>query len=58
MTENLAKYLPSALRMGANDDSTFAELEKKIVTQAKSPDLNKSSFLIDTKFLLRLDEVI
>ena len=43
MTENLAKYLPVALRIGANVKSTFGTIPQKTINQGRDQCHIKSS---------------
>jgi hypothetical protein len=58
MTENLAKYLPFALRVGVDNHLVSEQLQKKIIRQNQVPNSSKDHFLVDEKFSLRLDEII
>ena len=58
MTENLAKYLPFALRVGSDTKLVSEQLEKKMIRQNQAPYNNREHFLVDAKFSLRLDEII
>jgi hypothetical protein len=58
MTENLAKYLPLALRVGADCNLASDQLENKITSQDQASDSARDHFLVDEKFALRLDEII
>ena len=58
MTENLAKYLPFALRVGADSNLASDQLEAKIAIQNQAPSNDRNHFLVDGKFALRLDEII
>ncbi len=58
MTENLAKYPPFALRVGADSHCVFDQLENKFISQNPAPDSARDHFLVDEKFSLCLDEII
>jgi hypothetical protein len=57
MTENLAKYLPFALRTRGGEEITLSYIEKKLLNQNQDIDSDKKCFLVDSRFSLRLDEV-
>ncbi|MEA9603642.1 hypothetical protein VC159_04150 [Polynucleobacter sp. JS-JIR-II-c23] len=58
MTENLAKYLPLALRIGVDEKSTIENIEKEIFSHNQRVDSHQNQFLMDGRFSLRLDEII
>ena len=52
MTENLAKYLPFALRVGVDNHLVSEQLEKKIILQNQVRNNSRDHFLVDAKFFL------
>jgi hypothetical protein len=58
MTENLAKYLPLALRIGIDRQSTVENIEKESASQKQRLDSHKNPFLMDGRFSFLLDEII
>jgi hypothetical protein len=58
MNENLAKYIASALRNGANEQLPSNSWEEGSSSHDWSTDTFKPQFLVDGKFSLRLDEVV
>ena len=58
MNENLAKYIASALRNGANEQLPSNSWEEGSSSHDWSTDAFKPQFLVDGKFSLRLDEVV
>ena len=58
MTENLAKYIPLALRIGSAGNSYFQEISTGSEQQNQVMAMDKNPFLVDAKFSLRLDEII
>ncbi|MBU3628657.1 hypothetical protein [Polynucleobacter sp. AP-Reno-20A-A9] len=58
MTENLAKYLPLALRIGVDGKLTFENVENETIFQNQQLDSHQNPFLMDGRFSLRLDEII
>lgn len=58
MTENLARYLPMALRIGIDGKYTVENIEKEISSQNQQLDSDHNPFLMDGKFSLRLDEIV
>ena len=57
MNENLVKYISSALRSAAMDQSISESIESKLTNFQKSTDLHQHQFLVDARFSLRLEEV-
>ena len=41
MTENLAKYLPLALRIGANEKPCFSQISQNLMKQSREKDFPK-----------------
>lgn len=58
MTENLVKYLPLALRIGAASDSKSQGIEGDANHQNQAIVTDKNPFVVDAKFSLGLDEII
>ena len=58
MTENLAKYLPLALRLGIDRQSIIENIEKESTSQKQRLDSHQNPFLMDRRFSFHLDEII
>jgi hypothetical protein len=58
MTENLAKYIPLALRIGSTENARTQIDIGGGNTQNQVIVTNRNPFLVDAKFSLRLDEII
>ena len=58
MTENLAKYIPLALRVGSIGKSQDQSVKGDANKQNQTMLMDKNPFLVDAKFSLRLDEII
>ena len=58
MTENLAKYIPLAFRVGSAVNSHSQEMIESSEQQNQAMVMDKNPFLVDAKFSLRLDEII
>ena len=58
MTENLAKYIPLALRIGSAENAQAKGIVGDGRAQNQAAVMNKNFFLVDAKFSLRLDEIV
>lgn len=58
MTENLAKYIPIAFRVGSAGNLHSQEINASSEQPNHPKVKDENPFLVDTKFSLRLDEII
>lgn len=58
MTENFAKYVPLALKIGIEQKSTIENIEKQKISPNQYLGVHQNQFLMDTRFSLLLDEIV